>query len=369
MHRLKPTVISRTLSLLTVVCLITGYTATANISLSGVVNNAAGKPVPGATVYVIKQDTVQTDAQGKFALSYAGATVIRRTAGHDAPAITIRGNNVFVDNPHGRTVVFEAFGMNGARMMKRVLAPGTYNRSLPLTLPASPLSGMSVCRVTIGTAPYLLTLPYGQTGGGRLITPEGTSSAGNSLAKQTAVPCTILVSKPAFVNKSFPQQNNIATGLMLVIDSSVATSTCNPPCTPGQVCRDERCVSEADLERCISETNRYRATLSLPPLVRNAALEEYAAVGARYDAGLNSAHAHFKAYANYQLTDAENEIPGWSLTQYKTVSAIIDAGLKMMWGEGPGGGHYENIKGSHTKLGCGCFTTSANGVWVVQDFK
>jgi hypothetical protein len=57
------------------------------------------------------------------------------------------------------------------------------------------------------------------------------------------------------------------------------------------------------------------------------------------------------------------------LSRYKNLITVIDEGLKMMWAEGPGGGHYENIKGSHTKAGCGCFVTSSNNAWVVQDFK
>jgi uncharacterized protein YkwD len=119
---------------------------------------------------------------------------------------------------------------------------------------------------------------------------------------------------------------------------------------------------------CLDETNRYRATLGLPAVAWSTELEAFAESGVRYDAARNRAHAHFAA-AKPNPSDAENEIPGWPLSNYKTVSKVVEEGLKMMWDEGPGGGHYENIKGSHTALGCGILVTEAGRVWVIQDFK
>jgi hypothetical protein len=46
---------------------------------------------------------------------------------------------------------------------------------------------------------------------------------------------------------------------------------------------------------------------------------------------------------------------------------VIQQGLAMMWAEGPGGGHYENMRGSYTQLGCGVFV-NGNEITVVQDF-
>ena len=68
--------------------------------------------------------------------------------------------------------------------------------------------------------------------------------------------------------------------------------------------------------------------------------------------------------------EAENEVPGWDISfGGGTISGVIDSGLQMMWDEGPGGGHYENMNSSDfTELGCGIYVTGANQVWVVLDF-
>lgn len=125
----------------------------------------------------------------------------------------------------------------------------------------------------------------------------------------------------------------------------------------------------AEKKLCMDEANRYRATLGLPAVAWSKALEAFADTGARYDAGRNQAHAHFGAAGRNNPSDAENEIPGWPLRNYRTVAAVVTEGIKMMWDEGPGGGHYENIKGSHTQVGCGIHVTATGNVWVVQDFK
>ena len=40
----------------------------------------------------------------------------------------------------------------------------------------------------------------------------------------------------------------------------------------------------------------------------------------------------------------------------------------MMWAEGPGGGHYETMKGNFNEVGCGLFVE--NGVvTITQDFR
>jgi hypothetical protein len=41
----------------------------------------------------------------------------------------------------------------------------------------------------------------------------------------------------------------------------------------------------------------------------------------------------------------------------------------MMWDEGPGGGHYDNIAGDQKEAGCGIYVTPSGAVWVIQDFK
>ena len=51
-----------------------------------------------------------------------------------------------------------------------------------------------------------------------------------------------------------------------------------------------------------------------------------------------------------------------------SVRAIVRQGLSQMWAEGPGGSHYENMKGAYTEMGCGIFISNGE-VTVSQDFK
>ena len=126
----------------------------------------------------------------------------------------------------------------------------------------------------------------------------------------------------------------------------------------------------AEKRLCLDTINAYRATLGLKAVVRSAGLEAFADQGARYDSERDKAHAHFSAFSKGAVpSDAENAIPGWPLKTYKTVAKIVGEGAKMMWAEGPGGGHYENIKGSHTAVGCGIYVNPAGGVWIIHDFK
>jgi len=43
-------------------------------------------------------------------------------------------------------------------------------------------------------------------------------------------------------------------------------------------------------------------------------------------------------------------------------------GMVQIWREGPGGGHYENLHGPYSVVGCGVFI-NGNEVRVVQHFR
>ena len=49
-------------------------------------------------------------------------------------------------------------------------------------------------------------------------------------------------------------------------------------------------------------------------------------------------------------------------------SIFVQQGLAGMWAEGPGGGHYENIKGPYTQAGCGVSVQKGEAT-VVQAFR
>jgi uncharacterized protein YkwD len=124
-----------------------------------------------------------------------------------------------------------------------------------------------------------------------------------------------------------------------------------------------------DLQFCVDEVNRYRKKAGKPPLQRSPELEAFAAEGAAADTRARTPHRHFSRvpYPRPFSEMGENVIPWWPLKQYGSVREIMRVGTSGMWDEGPGGGHYENLVGNFTHVGCGIHV--ANGeVTVTQDF-
>ena len=123
-----------------------------------------------------------------------------------------------------------------------------------------------------------------------------------------------------------------------------------------------------DLDFCVAETNAYRATVGRPALLRSPALESYAAAAAPHDGSSRTVHQYFHRTRGGGVAFAENQIPWWPLTQYGSVREVIRQGMAMMWAEGRGGGHYENIIGRYSEVGCGVFLDGPH-VTVVQAFR
>jgi hypothetical protein len=113
---------------------------------------------------------------------------------------------------------------------------------------------------------------------------------------------------------------------------------------------------------CVDEINRYRATLGLRALERASDREACADGQIRDDAQSGKWHGRFGACGE----SAQNECSA-SPTEK---ADMIKGCLRGMWNEGPGGGHYENMKSaSASKVWCGFHTTPSGDVWSVQDFK
>lgn len=127
-------------------------------------------------------------------------------------------------------------------------------------------------------------------------------------------------------------------------------------------------ANTSDLELCVAEVNRYRRKLGRKPLTRSPDLEACAAEGARADHASGQPHGHFMGTQGCGIAFAENEIPRWPLDYAGSVTNTIKKGIADMWAEGPGGGHYENMKGDYTELGCGIFV-DGSAVTVVQDYR
>ena len=116
---------------------------------------------------------------------------------------------------------------------------------------------------------------------------------------------------------------------------------------------------------CADETNRYRASVGLRPLLRSAVLEDFAANAATHDGLAHVAHDHFAVTNGAGVARAETEILWW---RGFSVRAVIQRGLAQMWQVGPGGEHYDIMAGPFSEIGCG-IAINGSEVTVTQDFR
>jgi uncharacterized protein YkwD len=180
--------------------------------------------------------------------------------------------------------------------------------------------------------------------------PAPSSAASAASAAKTAAPNTLAAAKSGYVTGSFRQFSDNAKNLSLSLYA-------NP--VPADYA--------AGRKACLDTVNALRKLVGLAPVAESAALVAFADSGAHYDSDRGAAHGHFGTQGRTLVADAENELPGWDYGG--SLAAIVQAGTQMMWAEGPGGGHYENIKGNHAFMGCGFYVNAAGEVWVVQDFR
>jgi uncharacterized protein YkwD len=125
----------------------------------------------------------------------------------------------------------------------------------------------------------------------------------------------------------------------------------------------------AEQAQCVAFTNAYRATLQLPPYSRASALDTFATAAAQNDGQSHMAHQYFYATNGGGFSHSENMIPWWPLDQYRTIEQILRTGIAQMWAEGPGGGHYENMRStSYRTMGCGIHVNNGE-VTVAQEFR
>jgi hypothetical protein len=119
-------------------------------------------------------------------------------------------------------------------------------------------------------------------------------------------------------------------------------------------------------ERCVNRVNELRASKGKGPIPRLASAEACADGQAKSDSESGKAHGAFNDCADqvkHWSGIAQNECPN-----YKSVEATLTGCIDMMWAEGPGGGHYDNMMGDSTHMACGFYTTPDGKVWQVQDY-
>ncbi|HZO13594.1 MAG TPA: hypothetical protein VFB62_10050 [Polyangiaceae bacterium] len=113
---------------------------------------------------------------------------------------------------------------------------------------------------------------------------------------------------------------------------------------------------------CVDTINQYRDTLGLPPYSRWTDAESCSDGEAESDAMTGQAHGAFPQCGE----SAQNECPGWPGPPESMIGSCLD----LMWNEGPGGGHHDNMAStSYSQAACGFYALANGDVWSVQNFR
>jgi hypothetical protein len=123
-------------------------------------------------------------------------------------------------------------------------------------------------------------------------------------------------------------------------------------------------VTAADLAFCVSDVNRVRVANGRSVLVQSPTLDAFATAGAQADHASGTPHGHILA-AGGGLGYAENELLRQPVRG--TVQMAMQDLTRLSLEEGPGGGHYQNLLGAWSGIGCGGALDAA-GITIVQDF-
>lgn len=151
-----------------------------------------------------------------------------------------------------------------------------------------------------------------------------------------------------------------------IADAGTPPPSGGPGGSTGPVDAGTTTPAASDEAYCVELINEYRAMVGKPAYTLSAELQASATTAAEADSMTGIPHGNF-SFGGGGGAFAENEIPGWPLES--TVREVIRGGLQMMWEEGPGGGHYDNMTGDYTEAGCGIHVTGRNSVWSAQRFR
>jgi hypothetical protein len=113
---------------------------------------------------------------------------------------------------------------------------------------------------------------------------------------------------------------------------------------------------------CINYINQLRGSIGLPALSRWSSAESCTDEECCIDSHVNHSHSAFNQCGEW----AQNECPGWGGPPESMITGCLD----MMWAEGPGGGHYDNMTNtSYDEVVCGFYEEPDGSVWAIQNFR
>ena len=133
--------------------------------------------------------------------------------------------------------------------------------------------------------------------------------------------------------------------------------------------------STSAAEHCVTTINKYRAQNGVPALQLDSRLSAFSSRASQALAAGGAPHQFFVDASNagtlfsqgFCNGAAENQAPGWPVNGDE--NATIDAVLEAMMGEGPGGGHHDNIVGAGNAIvGVGLVVTNGQ-LYFTNDFS
>ena len=135
-------------------------------------------------------------------------------------------------------------------------------------------------------------------------------------------------------------------------------------------------TADARVQHNVDQLNMYRAQAGVAPLVLDDQLSMFSTTASMQLESTGQAHGYFMQQAQsgalwgqgFCGSAAENQAPGWPVNGDE--DATIDAILKAMMDEGPGGGHHDNIlAASSTRVGVGLVVDAQQQLWFTNDFS
>lgn len=138
-------------------------------------------------------------------------------------------------------------------------------------------------------------------------------------------------------------------------------------------------VNTVDVQYTIDRINAFRASVGVAPLTGDQQLHDFAVHGSQQLLNDHVPHAHFNCHADagtmfttdgFRNTAGENQGDPNGWPPRANVRAQIDEILQVMWDEGPGGGHHDNMRNSQfLRVGIGLVIDANDRLYFTNDFS
>jgi uncharacterized protein YkwD len=134
--------------------------------------------------------------------------------------------------------------------------------------------------------------------------------------------------------------------------------------------------ADANMLHNLDVLNMYRAQNGAPALALDDHLSAFSTTAAEQLEATGQAHGYFMQQGSsgalwkqgFCGSAAENQAPGWDT--HGNIDATVDAILKAMMDEGPGGGHHDNIVNpALARVGVGLVVDAQDRLWFSNDFS